>query len=456
MNQSTETFAEFNRVAREVMSYPDMRYADVKTSFAQITQLLEQIVDQILRVATFVEDNLGFHLAEIMLSAIKTKKLYRGRWDKSREGVGEGVEIGAENVRVLGTCFDVFKLARVQRDAAYLPLKHLLRTARLSNLVYEQMISSFVLATDNYCDTVDQLARTAASVPEDGTVPVEQFQQISDLIDAKQLVEHMVGCVAPNQLYGVVAVVKQLFKRLQKRKAEIVKAHLKLILKTVRANTYQDNDALEAFQAGSMGLLHAVSAFDYRGRTAFPTFARQWVRQRITVSRRSNSGPIIRVPFAVWEQYSQIQAAEREMQQRYPDGLPEDAVAQHLSLSPEVVRQVQEFVRASYVTSLDEEVRNADDYTTSRVASVPDEQLNEQLDLAEVREDLLQIVQHLTPEQRKVLCLRFGFLEGIENNIDPRERLREIYRQLAGKTIVASAEVLHEATETDPVEPDET
>jgi RNA polymerase sigma factor (sigma-70 family) len=453
MRQNNETFADFNRLAREVMSYPDMRYSDVREAFAEITRLLEQAVDQLLRVTTFVEDNLGYYLAEIMTSSIKTKKSYRGRWDKRREGVGSGVEFGAENIRVLGACFDVYKLSRVQRAAAYLPLKRLVRAARLNNLVYEQIISSFVAATQRYCTTVDCLAREASRLPDDGSASVQQFQKISDLIDAKQLAENMVGCVVPNHLYGIVALVTRLHGRLQQKKAEIVKAHLKLILKTVRANTYHDNDALEAFQAGSMGLLHAVSAFDYRGRTAFPTFARQWVRQRVTVSRRSATGPLIRIPFAIWEQYSQIQTAERSLQYRYPDGIPDGAVAAQLSLSSDVIRQVQDFVRSSYVGSLDDEVRHADETVTSKIASIQDEQINEQLDLEEMRQELLQIVQHLTPEHRKILCLRFGFLEGIENQIDARERLREIYRQLAGKTIVASMQ--HDAEPAPVTLPDE-
>jgi DNA-directed RNA polymerase sigma subunit (sigma70/sigma32) len=133
-----------------------------------------------------------------------------------------------------------------------------------------------------------------------------------------------------------------------------------------------------------------------------------------------------------------IQAEERRLHQQFPEGIPDNMVAAKLGLSTEVVRQVVDAVKSSYVTSLDEDLRMADDVMESRVASVPDQQILDQLELDDLREDLLQIVQHLTAEQRKILCLRFGFLEGIENEIDPRERLRELYRQTAGKTIVVA------------------
>jgi RNA polymerase sigma factor (sigma-70 family) len=436
--QTTDPFADFNRLAREVMSYPAMPYDVLQATFVEISTLLDQAVDYLLRVTTFVEDHLCYHLAEIMMSNIKTKKLYRGRWNKCREGVGEGIEIGAENIRVLGQCFDVFKLSRIQRDVAYLPVKRVIRSIRLNNQVYEQIIASFCAATPRYCRIVEDLARLTTRLPDPGHDTVEHFQQVSDLIDQKEMIENMVGAVDPNRLYGVVALVHELHDRLQVIKANIVKAHLRLILKIVRSSTYNDADAIEAFQAGSMGLMHAVSVYDHRGRTSFSTFARQWVRQRVTISRRSSTGPLIRIPFAIWEQYSIIQAEERRLHQQYPEGIPDNMVASRLGLSPEVVRQVVDAVKSSYVTSLDEDLRMADDYMESRVASVPDQQILDQLELDDIREDLFQIVQHLTAEQRKILCLRFGFLEGIENNIDPRERLRELYRQMAGKTIVVA------------------
>jgi RNA polymerase sigma factor (sigma-70 family) len=437
MLESSDRFENFNRLAQDVLQYPMLKGSRLSEIFIALDKLIKQAVNQIVCVSTFVEDNICFQLAEIMLSAIKTK-LHKGRWTKQREGVGEGVEIGAENARILGMGFDLFKLARTQREVAVPLLRRVFRTLRLNNLSYEQTLLAFSEATNNYCDIVDQLTTVALEISTEEDI-IPKMQKMSELIDAKNYIEMTVGCVDSNHLYGVVAIVKKIKQKIKKMQEEVLKAHMRLIPKIVREHTQNDNDALDAFQAGSVGLLHAVTAYDYKSRTAFATFARYSIRQRISYARKTTIGPLLRVSYPVFERYGTILAEERKLREQYPNGVPEEALADLVDMSPAVVRKIMDTVKTAQVISLDDTIPGTEEAPISHGSMVPDTNYEEMRELEEMRDQVFAIITRLTPENRRLLCLHFGILEGVENSIDDRERLREQYRQLACKTILASA-----------------
>jgi len=434
-----DIFENFNRMAQDVLRYPMLRGNRLNEIFLGLDKLIGQALHQILQISTFVEDNVCFQLSEIMLGAIKTKKLHRGRWSKQRLAVGSGVEIGAENVRILGIGFDLFKLARTRRELAIPLIQKVLRSLRLNNLAYEQIVMAFADYTTHYCDVVDELAKTAIEVSDDvhaGNI-TEKMQRISQLIDAKTYTELTVGCVDPNHLYGVAASVAKIRRQIKRLQEEVVRAHLRLVPKIVREHTQNDNDAMDAFQAGSMGLLHAVTAFDHKSRTSFATFARQWIRQRISVARKTTIGPMLKIAYPVFEQYSTILAEEKRLRAQYPNGVPDAVLAEAVDLAPEVIRKIIDTVKNSQVISFDDVIVGIDGSTSSQLSTLPDTQYDESKELEEMREQVFGIISRLSPVNRKILCLRFGIIEGIENSIDPRERLKEQYRQLACKTLMA-------------------
>jgi RNA polymerase primary sigma factor len=455
MENQVDIFENFNRMAQDVLKYPMLKGNRLNDIFARLDVLIRQAVGQIIQVTTFIEDNICFQLSEIMIGAIKTKKLHRGLQSKQRVGVGAGVEIGAENVRILGIGFDLFKLARTRRELAVPLTQKILRTLRLNNLAYEQILLAFAEHTTNYCDTVDELAKTAIDIADnvhDGDV-TEKMQKISQLIDAKNYTEMTVGCVDSNHLYGVVAFVAKIRRQIRRLQEEVVRAHLRLVPKVVREHTQNDNDAMDAFQAGSMGLLHAVTAFDYKSRTSFATFARSWIKQRISVARKTTIGPMLKIAYPVFEQYSIILAEEKKLHDQFPGGVPDEKLAEAVDLAPEVVRKILDTVKNSQVISFDDVIVGADGTSTSQLATFPDTAYEESKELEEIREQVFAIITRLSPESRKLLCLRFGIIEGIENSIDPRDRLKEQYRQLACKTMIAAYS--RAAANTDRASPEE-
>ena len=131
----TDKFENFNRQAEKTQHYPMLASQDLEDRFRRVDSLLREGTRVLLEATHFVEDNLCYRLAEIAIGSIKAK-IYRGRYVKSRRTMGQGVMVGSENSKILGTGFDLFKLSRTSRDLAVPLVLRVLRTLRLQNINY--------------------------------------------------------------------------------------------------------------------------------------------------------------------------------------------------------------------------------------------------------------------------------------------------------------------------------
>jgi RNA polymerase sigma factor (sigma-70 family) len=195
---------------------------------------------------------------------------------------------------------------------------------------------------------------------------------------------------------------------------------------------------MDLFQSGSMGLTWAISSFNYRSGESFPNFAKRWIRQRVQGSMKASSGPEIRLPFSVWEEYARIRRAAEQLQQEDPySEVTSEDIGQLLDTDPRTIEQTLTKIRMVYTVSLEDEVPGSDEAPVTREATIPDESIENGRELADKQELLFAALQHLSPRERRLICLRYGFLDGIENNkLNPNEKLRELFRQLSCKTLL--------------------
>ena len=440
----TDHFKSFNETSRRAMNYPLIRRGPLRELFRELDVLIRRGIKTIVVATTFVEDNLCFQFAEIAGGSIQGRKIYRGKQVTSRRDVGAGVGIGAENAKILGAGVDLFKLSRVGREVAVPLTLRVIRALRLANIIYEHILFAFEDETKKYRETVEALVEehgklyriTSRDAPE--TEVVVQMQRISALIDSKQEIENAVSCVDNAVLYGITTTVERIVARIRRIKERIVTSYLRLgpgIVKSCGA--ISDLDALDMFQAGSMGLHHATSIYDYRARTGFPTIAKRWIRQRIMVQRKRTSGPIIKLAPSIWEDYRKILRVKREEIGEEPgSSLSHARIAALIGKSEKRVAEVLETVSLTQVVSLHTDVEREGDDILDRESTIADES---EIDLAQQIEDqerLLKLLDYLGADERRLVCLRYGFADGIDNSqIDPEERLREIVSQIACKAL---------------------
>lgn len=447
MSSTAEPYATFNTIARQAKKYDSLPKDRLIELYQQIEAQIYVGVDYLLYNTTFVEDNICYLLAEIQTGSIKSRKSYKGKRTQERVLIGQDIEVGAENRRIFGIGFDIFKLSRTDRRSATPHVRKIIRLMRLNNGFFESILTTFLNETQEYCVLQEELAELQTEfdeIPENmrskNPKTIEMIQRMSEVMDQINLVELCVGTVHPFALYGTVRVIRHVVKRIRTLQEQVFRAYLRIVLKPVREKALSEAEALDLYQSASLGLARAISLYDYRSGVNFSTFAKSWVTQKVKGSAKSSSGPIIRLPGSVWDYNQKIQAARRTLEKdpTRRHVYTEDDIAAHLGITLKSLQRVLEKIELTKVGSLDELIRQQDgmDSDLNRDSTLQDESLEEEQREQEARERLELILGHIDPDSRKLLCLQNGVLEGIENNLVPSQVFRETFRQLACKALL--------------------
>lgn len=448
---SVESWSTFNDLARRTLEYEPLAKEDLTQAFLQIERLIFKGINYALLATTFVEDNLCYLISEIASGVIKSRKVYKGKRVRRRVSLNDEVEMGSENKRIFGIGFDLFKLSRMDRRKAIPFSKRIIRTLRISTSHYENILLAFSNVGSKYIEVSDALAEITLELLElrhqNGTdFSVESTEkeqeltaQAEDLIDQMDLLELDMGCVEPNLLYGTVRAVTRIMKKVRILQEQILKAYSRLVLKPAKAGAHNEMEALDLFQSGSLGLSRAISLYDLRCGTSFPTFANWWIRQKILGSSK-HSGSLIKLPGSVIERYQEIKKAERYFESTAArDSYTIEDIARHCNSTVKSVELVKKKVQGTRVVSLESMVSSNDEGYESESAvdrALLDESMEEEEDLRTTSEFVSQVLNHVDENQRNLVCLRYGIIERVVSNLAPHHELREIFRQAACKAIL--------------------
>ncbi len=236
----------------------------------------------------------------------------------------------------------------------------------------------------------------------------------------------------PVELVNLVKEVRVDMREAHRAKTEMVRANLRLVISIAKKYTNRGLNFLDLIQEGNMGLMKAVEKFEYKRGYKFSTYATWWIRQAITRSI-ADQARTIRIPVHMIETLNKVMQVQKQLLQELGHEPTPDEVATEMNFPVERVQQIMKM--AQQPISLQSPVGDSDD--TNFGDFIEDKGAENPYDMTAyslLREKLMDVLESLTPRERKVLSLRFGLQDGYSRTLEEvgkqfnvtRERIRQI------------------------------
>ena len=229
-----------------------------------------------------------------------------------------------------------------------------------------------------------------------------------------------------------IEIAKRMEAGDESAKRELAEAKLRLAVSIAKRYVGRGMLFLFLFQEGNWGLIKAVEKFDYRKGYKFSTYATWWIRQAITRAI-ADQARTIRIPVHMVETINKLIRVSRQLLQEYGRDPQPEEIAAEMGITEEKVREIIKIAQepVSLETPIgEEEDSHLGDFIPDEDAPAPAEAAAFTL----LKEQLMDVLDTLTPREEKVLRLRFGLDDGRARTLEEvgrefnvtRERIRQI------------------------------
>lgn len=212
----------------------------------------------------------------------------------------------------------------------------------------------------------------------------------------------------------------------------LIKANTRLVVSVAKKYIGRGVAFLDLIQEGNLGLMKAVSKFEYQRGFRFSTYATWWIRQTITRSIADQSRTI-RIPVHMTDRLRMMYKAAHKLEQSFGRPPTQEELCLEMGVGHDKLRWMLEVARIPI--SLESPVGDEDDselgmFVEDTITPSPSQTTYDNM----LRERVDKVLATLSPREARILRLRFGLENGHPYTLEEvghkfgltRERIRQI------------------------------
>ena len=236
--------------------------------------------------------------------------------------------------------------------------------------------------------------------------------------------------------------VRQAHRDAMSLRDEFVRANLRLVVTMARRYDRGGMPLADLIQEGNLGLMHAVSRFDYRRGLRFSTYACWWIRHAIGRAL-ADKARAVRIPVHMLEAQQQLEKVRQALvgELGRPPTPQELAKAARVPLAK--LNQMHRYIMGQPM-SLDRPVHDDDDRSFGDTMADPESEDHspaDNLTTQTLTSQVKRLLHYLSPIEADVLTKRFGLGDDEERTFREigdqyhlsRERIRQIQNSALDK-----------------------